>query len=66
MLDHGAEPRDEQQADALALPFEDQSFDAVFFPDKVQGYREAYRALRSGGHFFFNVWDETNSGLDQS
>lgn len=71
MLDHGAanEPRDDritrQQADALALPFEDQSFDAVacqfgvmFFPDKVQGYREAYRALRSGGHFFFNVWDE--------
>jgi ubiquinone/menaquinone biosynthesis C-methylase UbiE len=54
-----------RQADAQALPFEDQSFDAVacqfgvmFFPDKVQGYREARRVLRPGGHFFFNVWDK--------
>jgi len=53
-----------RQADALALPFADQSFDAVvcqfgamFFPDKVQGYREARRVLKRGGHFFFNVWD---------
>jgi ubiquinone/menaquinone biosynthesis C-methylase UbiE len=53
-----------KQADALALPFDDQSFDAVacqfgamFFPDKVQGYREARRVLKPGGRFFFNVWD---------
>jgi ubiquinone/menaquinone biosynthesis C-methylase UbiE len=53
-----------RQADALALPFQDQSFDAVacqfgamFFPDKVQGYREARRVLKRGGHFLFNVWD---------
>jgi ubiquinone/menaquinone biosynthesis C-methylase UbiE len=53
-----------QQADALALPFGDQSFDAVvcqfgvmFFPNKVQGYQEARRVLRSGGRFLFNVWD---------
>jgi ubiquinone/menaquinone biosynthesis C-methylase UbiE len=53
-----------RQADALALPFADRSFDVVacqfgvmFFPDKVQGYREARRVLRPGGHFFFNVWD---------
>jgi ubiquinone/menaquinone biosynthesis C-methylase UbiE len=53
-----------RQADALALPFEDRSFDAVacqfgamFFPDKVRGYREARRVLKPGGHFFFNVWD---------
>ena len=53
-----------RQADALALPFEDQDFDVVacqfgvmFFPDKVQGYKEAYRVLKPGGHFFFNVWD---------
>jgi len=53
-----------KQADALALPFEAQSFDAVacqfgamFFPDKVQGYREAHRVLKPGGCFFFNVWD---------
>ena len=52
-----------RQADALALPFADESFDAVacqfgamFFPDKVQGYKEARRVLRPGGHFFFNVW----------
>jgi ubiquinone/menaquinone biosynthesis C-methylase UbiE len=54
-----------RQADALALPFEDQSFDAVacqfgamFFPDKIQGYKEARRVLRPGGYFFFNVWDK--------
>jgi ubiquinone/menaquinone biosynthesis C-methylase UbiE len=51
-------------ADAQALPFEDQSFDVVacqfgvmFFPDKVQGYKEARRVLKPGGHFLFNVWD---------
>ena len=54
-----------RQADALALPFEDRSFDAVacqfgvmFFPDKVQGYREARRVLKPGGRFVFNVWDK--------
>jgi len=54
-----------QQADALALPFKDESFDAVacqfgvmFFPDKVKGYREARRVLRPGGRFFFNVWTQ--------
>ena len=53
-----------KQADALALPFQDESFDAVacqfgvmFFPDKVQGYQEARRVLKTGGHFLFNVWD---------
>lgn len=53
-----------RQADALALPFEDASFDlvccqfgAMFFPDRVAGYREARRVLKPGGHFLFNVWD---------
>ena len=53
-----------RQADALALPFEDRAFDvvacqfgAMFFPDKVQGYREARRVLKPGGRFFFSVWD---------
>jgi len=52
-----------KQADALELPFDDHSFDAVacqfgamFFPDKEQGYREARRVLKPGGNFFFNVW----------
>jgi ubiquinone/menaquinone biosynthesis C-methylase UbiE len=51
-------------ADALALLFEDQSFDVVacqfgvmFFPDKVQGYLEAWRVLKQGGRLLFNVWD---------
>jgi ubiquinone/menaquinone biosynthesis C-methylase UbiE len=71
MLDQAAaktHPKDRitwRQADALALPFEDQSFDAVvcqfgvmFFPDKVLGYKEARRVLKPGGHFTFNVWDQ--------
>ena len=53
-----------QQADALALPFETRSFDAVccqfgvmFFPDRVAGYAEALRVLCPGGQFVFNTWD---------
>ena len=53
-----------RQADALALPFPDGTFDAVvcqfgvmFFPDKRAGYREALRVLKPGGRFLFNVWD---------
>jgi len=53
-----------RQADALALPFADTSFDAVlcqfgamFFPDRVRGYREARRVLRKTGRYLFNVWD---------
>jgi ubiquinone/menaquinone biosynthesis C-methylase UbiE len=70
MLDHAAVKQSDdsritwQQADALALPFADQLFDVVscqfgvmFFPDKIQGYREARRVLKRGGHFIFNVWD---------
>jgi ubiquinone/menaquinone biosynthesis C-methylase UbiE len=70
MLNHAKEgqPHDARiewrQADALALPFEDQSFDVVvcqfgvmFFPDKIKAYNEARRVLKPGGHFFFNVWD---------
>ena len=70
MLDHAArrqEPDERitwRQADALDLPFDDGSFDAVccqfgvmFFPDRVAGYAEARRVLRPGGRFLFNVWD---------
>ncbi len=69
MLDHAAQqlvaPRlSWRQADALRLPFEDGDVDvvvcqfgAMFFPDKVAGYREARRVLRPGGRFLFSVWD---------
>jgi SAM-dependent methyltransferase len=69
MLDHAMTLSNDdrvewRQADALALPFEEQSFDvvacqfgAMFFPDKVLGYKEASRVLKAGGRFVFNVWD---------
>ena len=51
-------------ADAMQLPFPDQSVDTVacqfgtmFFPDKAAAFAEARRVLRPGGHFHFNVWD---------
>ncbi|SDP82914.1 Ubiquinone/menaquinone biosynthesis C-methylase UbiE [Rhodoferax sp. OV413] len=62
-----------QQADALALPFDDASFDvvccqfgAMFFPNRVTGYAEARRVLRPGGRFVFSVWDriEENAFAD--
>ncbi len=53
-----------RQADAMQLPFPDESFDAVvcqfgvmFFPDKTKAFAEARRVLRLGGIFIFNVWD---------
>jgi ubiquinone/menaquinone biosynthesis C-methylase UbiE len=53
-----------RQADALALPFDAGSFDAVacqfgamFFPDRVKGFAEARRVLKPNGRFLFNVWD---------
>ena len=55
---------DWRQADAMQLPFPDESFDAVvcqfgvmFFPEKPKAYSEARRVLRPGGVFIFNVWD---------
>lgn len=57
-----------RQADALDLPFADESFDtvtcqfgAMFFPDKAKGYAEARRVLKPGGRFLFNVWDTVES-----
>ena len=53
-----------RRADGTALPFADRSFDAIvcqfglmFYPDKVRGVREAFRVLRPGGQYLFNVWD---------
>ncbi len=53
-----------RQADALQLPFQDATFDAVvcqfgamFFPDKSRAFAEALRVLAEGGVFIFSVWD---------
>jgi ubiquinone/menaquinone biosynthesis C-methylase UbiE len=50
-------------ADACAIPFADESVDAVvcqfgymFVPDKPLAMREARRVLRPGGLLAFNVW----------
>lgn len=52
-----------READATSLPFDDASVDAVvcefgimFFPDKARAAREAFRVLRPGGQWLFNVW----------
>ena len=57
-------PVEWRQADAMQLPFPDQTFDAVvcqfgvmFFPDKSKAFAEALRVLSAGGLFIFNVWD---------
>src|SRR6476646_308628 len=59
-----------RRADALALPFEDAVFDlvccqfgAMFFPDRILGYREARRVLKPGGHFLFSVWDRIEENV---
>ncbi len=75
MLDHAmgigtSRPVTWQQADAMSLPFGDDSFDAVvcqfgamFFPDKAAAFAEARRVLRPGGTFLFNVWDRMEDKL---
>lgn len=57
-------PVEWQIADAMELPFPDNSFDAIacqfgvmFFPEKPVAYAQARRVLREGGSFVFNVWD---------
>jgi SAM-dependent methyltransferase len=54
-----------RQADAMELPFPDETFDAVvcqfgamFFPEKSKAFSEARRVLRPGGTFIFSVWDK--------
>lgn len=70
MLDHAAEKQGSdvriewRQADALELPFDNNSFDVVicqygvmFYPDRVKGFAEAHRVLKPQGRYIFNVWD---------
>jgi ubiquinone/menaquinone biosynthesis C-methylase UbiE len=59
-----------QYADALNLPFEDESFELVvcqfgvmFFPDKVRGNAEAKRVLRSGGQYLLVSWNNVEMNL---
>lgn len=76
MLDYAASrqtPDDRitwRQADALALPFEEATFDlvccqfgAMFFPDRPAAYREARRVLKPGGHYLFSVWDRIEENV---
>jgi ubiquinone/menaquinone biosynthesis C-methylase UbiE len=76
MLDYAAsrQPPDSRitwrQADAMALPFADASFDlvccqfgAMFFPDRPAAYREARRVLKPDGHFLFSVWDRIEENI---
>src|SRR5215207_6974085 len=53
-----------RHADAMHLPFGNETFDAVvcqfgvmFLPEKAKAFAEARRVLRPGGVFVFNVWD---------
>lgn len=52
------------QADAMELPFEANSFDAVvcqfglmFLPDRVGGLKEMHRVLKPGGSVTVTTWD---------
>lgn len=54
-----------QQADAMQLPFPNESFDLIvcqfgvmFFPDKQASFREAARVLTPRGRYLFAVWDD--------
>jgi SAM-dependent methyltransferase len=70
MLDEAAaigidRPVEWRQADAMELPFPDETFDAVvcqfgvmFFPDKPKALSQAWRVLKPGGIFIFSIWDK--------
>ncbi len=78
MLEHAKSlgtkrPVEWRQADVAALPFPDETFDAVvcqfgvmFFPDKAKAFAEVRRVLRPGGFFAFSTWDriEENEFVD--
>lgn len=58
-----------REGDGQALPYEAASFDAafsmfglMFFPDRLEGFRELFRVLRSGGVAVVSSW----APVDQS
>jgi len=60
---------DFQVASALELPFDANSFDAIFcqqglqfFPDKPAALREAARVLKPDGSMIFGVWTSAHDG----
>ncbi|MBB6270623.1 ubiquinone/menaquinone biosynthesis C-methylase UbiE [Pedobacter cryoconitis] len=55
-------------ADAVALPFNNETFDCIaaqfgvmFYSDRVKAYQEAFRVLENGGTFIFNAWDKMSN-----
>jgi len=73
MIDHAAaigtaRPVQWRQADAMKLPFADETYDLVvcqfgvmFFADKPAALAETRRVLRPWGVLLFNVWDRIES-----
>jgi ubiquinone/menaquinone biosynthesis C-methylase UbiE len=52
-----------RQGDGQALPYPDHTFERgfsmfglMFFPDRVQGFRELHRVLKPGGRAFVTAW----------
>jgi ubiquinone/menaquinone biosynthesis C-methylase UbiE len=50
--------------DAVSLPFEDNTFDCIavqfgvmFYSDKIQAFKEAFRVLKPGGTLIFTSWN---------
>lgn len=59
-----------EQADAMDLPFDNDSFDVMacqfslmLLSDKQEAFNEAARVLKTGGSFVFNIWDRLEENM---